>query len=374
MMIKVLVWGMTENSGGVESVIMNYYRNIDRTKLQFDFLTNTPDIAFSQEILANGDKIIQIPTKKQNASNYYKTLDIVFKNGNYDAFWMNTCGLYNMSIMQMAKKHKVKVRIVHSHNSKNMGNFKDLLVHKLIKLFVDKYATDFWACSELAGKYFYKNKILKSDKYQLIYNAIDLEKFKFNPDTRSEYRKTLNLDDKFIIGHVGRFHFQKNQKFLINVFYELQKKVSNAVLLLVGQGEDEASLKQQIADLKLEDKVQFLGVRKDVDKLLQCMDLMIFPSLFEGLPVIMLESQASGLPIYASDTISTQTKINKNFKFLSLQLSAQDWANYIYNDLHNLDRDFDAIQNLKNSGFDIKEQVNEFTKLLCSREKNDKNR
>lgn len=363
-MFNILVLGMTKNPGGVESVIMNYYRRINSSQCKFTFLSHTDEVAYQEEILSRGDKIVQIPPRGKNIFKFYKILNNLFKENKFDAVWANICSLSNVSYIKIAKKHGVKTRIVHSHNSKNMGSLKSAVLHFINRQTIHKYATDFWACGELAGKYFYKDKILKSDKYKIIKNAIDLNKFKFDEETRVKYRKDLGVEDKLVFGHVGRYHFQKNQEFLINVFNEFQKKHDNAVLLLVGQGEDELKLKQQVKNLNIEDKVRFLGVRSDVNCLLQSFDLMVFPSLFEGLSVALLETQATGLPVFAADTISIETKVNDNLKFLSLQQSPKEWADYISQNLDNLQRDENALLNLKNKGFNIEDQVEDFIKLL----------
>lgn len=370
-MFKVLVWGMTFNPGGVESVIMNYYRNISKEVCQFTFLGHTDEIAYKDEILARGDKIISIPTRRQNIVKFYKGLNKVFKECTYDAVWANVCSLSNIALLKVAKKYGVKIRIIHSHNSKNMGSFKSAILHNINKQFIHKYATKFWACGQLAGEYFYKDKILKSDKYEIIPNAINLDRFKFDEAIRNRYRIDMGIDDKLVFGHIGRYHFQKNQQFLLNVFYEIQKQRKDAILLLVGQGEDEQKLKQQAIDLGIEDNVRFLGLRKDVESLLLAFDLMIFPSLFEGLSVALLEAQATGLPIYAADTIAKQTKVNNNFKFLSLQSSPSEWATSILSDIAQLSRDASAHQNLKIQGFDINDQVQNFVELLKLNTKED---
>ena len=363
-MYKVLVWGMTNNPGGVESVIMNYYRNISKDVCQFTFLCNTKEVAYENEILARGDKIIRIPIRREHFFKFYKELNNVFKQDKYDAVWANVCSLSNIECLKMAKRYGVKTRIVHSHNSKNMGSMKSAILHAINKMFVHNYATDFWACGELAGKYFYKDRILNSDKYKIIKNAVDLKKFEFNEEIRTNYRKELGIDDKLVFGHVGRFHFQKNHKFLIDVFYEIQKQRNDAILLLIGQGEDENKVKQQVQQLGIENKVKFLGIRSDVNNLLQTFDLMIFPSLFEGLSVALLEAQATGMPIFAADTISPETKINDNFVFLPLNNLPKDWADYIVKELPDIYREKNACENLRKNGFDINTQIKNFIDLI----------
>lgn len=361
-MIKVLVVGMTATTGGVESVIMNYFRNVDKRECRFDFISEFNNIAYQDEILDMGSRIFKVIPRKKSIFRHKKSLCEIFKENRYDAIWVNLCTLSNISYLKYAKKYGVKVRIVHSHNSKNMGSKLTLILHKLNKKSIGKYATDFWACSDLAGKFFYSKDILSSNKYKIINNAIDVNKFKFNDGIRNSYRKELGIVDKFVVGHVGRFHFQKNHKFLINVFYELQKIIPNSMLLLVGDGEDVQIIKQQVEDLKIKAKVKFLGVRQDVNNIFMAMDCMVFPSLFEGLSVALLEAQGTGLPIFSSNTIAEQTKVNDNLKYLSLQIHAEEWAKFIARE--SMIREGNAISNLINHGFDITSQVVDFVELI----------
>lgn len=362
-MKRILVFGITENPGGVESVIMNYYRKIDRTKIQFDFLCNTNVVAYEDEIISLGGKIYRITARSQNIKQFHKDLDNLFKNNKFDAIWVNVCSLANVEYLKYAKKYGIKTRIIHSHNSANMDSKLRLIIHKLNRIRIGKLATHYWSCGELASKWFYNKIIIQSDKHKIIKNAIDIDKFKFDEKIRKEYRKNLNLENKFVIGHVGRFHFQKNQLFLIDVFNEIYKQKKDAVLVLIGQGEDEDKIKAKVKELKLEEVVQFLGVRNDVNKLFQAMDLFLFPSLFEGLPVVMVEAQTSGLPVVASNTISTESKITENVKFLSLKNKIEDWADCVLKvDVKNDRKKVSSL--LKNSEFDINQQVEEFEKLI----------
>ena len=361
-MIKVLVVGMTPMTGGIESVIMNYFRNIDKNKCQFDFLSEFDNIAYQDEIVDSGSKIIKITPRRESVFKHKRSLKEVFKNNHYDAIWVNMCTLSNISYLKYAKKYGVKTRIIHSHNSENMGSKLTLILHKLNKKVVAKYATHFWACSDLAGKFFFSSKIMASPKYRVINNAIDLDKFKFDEQIRQQYRRDLDIDDKFVVGHVGRFHFQKNHKYLINVFYELQKLKPNSVLLLIGDGEDKDAIKQQIAELGIGDKVKLLGIRQDVNNLFMAMDCMIFPSVFEGLGLILIEAQASGLPCYTSDVVPLTTKLSNNISYLSLNIPCKDWAEYVCKN-NPTSRQIDT-KTIREKGFDIKDQVKEFINLL----------
>lgn len=365
-MKKILVFGITENPGGVESVIMNYYRKIDKDKFQFDFLCNTEEVAYEDEILALGGKIYRITARSANRKKYKKELIEFYEKHakEYNAIWVNVCSLANIDYLRYAKKYGIRYRIIHSHNSQNMDSKLRGVLHKLNKLVIKKYATDFWACSDEAGKWFYNKNIMNSDKYLVINNAINTKTFMYNEKIRKEYRKRLNIENKFVIGNVGRLHFQKNQKFIIDIFNELCKKNDNYKLLLVGQGEDEEELKNKVKMLNLESKVIFLGVRQDVQNILQAMDIFLFPSIFEGLPVTLIEAEASGIEILTStEAFPQNTKLNKLTSRLSLNDNINEWAEkleIISNELHKenrLDKSKSNIAVIKKSGYDIEIQT-----------------
>lgn len=364
-MKKILVFGITDLPGGVESVIMNYYRNIDRNKYQFDFLCNTEKVAYEDEIKLLGGTIYKITARSKDIKKYQKDMKELFEKHSkeYSTIWVNICSLANIDYLKYAKKYGIKHRIIHCHNSQNMDSFLRGLLHRLNKLFITKYATDFWSCSDDASKWFFSKKIMQSDRYVLLKNAIDLEKFRFDEKVRKEYRQKLDLEECFVIGHIGRFHFQKNHEFLIKVFYELQKKNEKSKLILIGIGEDLDKIKEKVKELKLEGKVLFLGSRNDVNCLFNAMDLFLFPSLFEGLPVALLEAQANGLPIVTSEEgVPKEAKIVENFEYISLKESPTYWAEKIL-EIDSKNNSEENIKKLKKAGFDItieKQRVEDF--------------
>jgi glycosyltransferase involved in cell wall biosynthesis len=328
---KILVFGMTENPGGVESVIMNYYRNIDHRKIHFDFLCNSYNaIAFEDELKRNGSKCFHFVARSKNPIQYRYTLRAFFKQhaAEYDAIWVNVCSLANIDYLKLAKKYGISRRIIHSHNSENMDSALRGQLHKFNKKGILKYATDFWACSEDASKWFFEGEALK--QAVIIKNAIDIAKMQFDPEKREKYRERLNAQRQFVIGNIGRLHFQKNQNFAIDIFAEYVKKNPNAILLLIGQGEDEPILKAKAKKMALEDKILFLGLQQDIQGWLSMMDLFLFPSQFEGLSVVAMEAQANGIPVLASkNVIPAEVKINENFQFYGLERSAVEWADQI---------------------------------------------
>ena len=368
-MKKVLVFGITDKPGGVESVIMNYYRNIDRNNIQFDFLCNTETIAYEDEIKSLGGKIYKITARSQNRIRYKKDMCNFFEahSSEYESIWVNVCSLANIDYLKYAKKYGIKKRIIHAHNSQNMDSFLRGILHRINKKIVARYATNFWSCSNDSSKWFYNKKIEKSSKYLIIKNAIDLKRFMYNDEIRKSYREKLKIEDKIVFGNVGRFHFQKNQLFLIRVFEKIQKEIENSVLVLVGDGEDSAKIKNLIEELKISDKVLLLGFRNDVENVMQAMDVFIFPSVFEGLGIVAIEAQACGLPVYASNkVIPEDVNIDKQLlKFIDLNNNENEWAKIIIEDLKKSQPRRSNIELFQKAGYDIKIEARKVEEELC---------
>lgn len=362
-MKKVLVFGMTENPGGVESIIMNYYRHMDRNRVQFDFLCNSKSIAYEEEIRNMGGNVYKIISRRENYWRFKKELREFMKihAKEYAALWVNLCSLVNIDYLIMAKKYGIVKRIIHCHNSDNDAGFLKGMIHRINKCTVGFFATDFWSCSESASPWFFGTRIMKSAAYKVIPNAIDVEKYEKNEAIRKKYRKELLLEGKLVIGHVGRFHFQKNHEFLINVFETMAKKSPKYHLLLVGQGDLETEIKQMVREKDLEDRVTFCGARTDVENLYQAMDMLMFPSKFEGLGVVVLEAQANGLPCLLASTIPEIVKVNDNVRFLPLDASLEYWGECAEKMLLSPN----TVENkLKSSEYNIKVQKSNFEKCI----------
>jgi glycosyltransferase involved in cell wall biosynthesis len=365
---KVLVFGMTENPGGVESVIMNYYRNIDLNKIHFDFLCNSYEpIAYEDELTSNGSKCFHFVARSKNPIKYHKELKTFFKKhaDEYSAIWVNVCSLANIDYLKLAKKYGISKRIIHSHNSENMDSKLRGKLHEYNKKNLWKYATDFWACSEEAAKWFYDEKLLK--KVVIIKNAIDINRVSFDEKKRQLYREKINAKDRFVIGNVGRLHFQKNQSFLIDIFNDYLKEDPTAICILIGDGEDKHKLINKVKRYGIEDRVLFLGVQSDMQGWLSAMDLFLFPSLFEGLPVAPLEAQANGVPVLAAEGVMPEAvQINNNFYFIELDCSAVKWARKISSMKKNVDRlELSEIKaNFSKSGYDIDVEAKKIEKIF----------
>ena len=359
MMKKVLVIGASGELGGVEKFILTYCQNLISDELKFDFLISAKRCALEDEFMKIG-KIFSITiSHKRHPIKFKNELKRIIDSNNYDGIWLNDCSLNSIHYLKIAKKCGIKTRIIHSHNSKNMDNSLKGIIRYLIhcknKLCIKNVATDFWACSVPAAKFFYSN-LIKNKNIKIINNAVDVEKFKFSTDIRQQYRKKMNLEDKYVIGHVGRFHFQKNHEFIINICKRLFEIEKNAVLLLVGNGENFEQIKNLTKKMKIEDKVIFLGLRNDVDKIMQAMDIFILPSRFEGLPIVGIEAQTSGLPCLFSDNITKELGIAENVEFLSIE-DIQTWVDGLkkYSKIE-IDRE-KAKENITEKGFNISKQI-----------------
>ncbi len=346
--------------GGVESVVMNYYRNIDRNKVQFDFLCSesSTDIPY-EEIEKLGGRVFIVPNYTKVVK-YQKELKKIFKENNYKIVHSH---ISTMSVfpLRAAKKAGVPIRIAHSHSTTNKKEKKKNLLKQVLRPFSRVYATDYMCCSELAGRWLFGDKEYDKGNVYLLNNAIDLDKFKYNESLRKEKRKELCIsDDTLVIGHVGRFVAQKNHSFLIDIFNEVHKQRENSILLLAGQGPLMEEMKEKVKILGIEESVKFLGQRNDIDKLYQAFDVFLLPSLYEGLPVVGVEAQATGLLCELSNDMTKETKVLDTTRFMSLDNTAEEWANKILDDYSKFKR-HDTTSEVTKNDFNIKK---ESTKLV----------
>lgn len=360
-MKKILFITGSLSKNGTETFIMNLFRHIDRTKYMFDFLLFTESIdGYYEEAERLGAKIYRLPPRFPRYINYRKSLDKFFAmhSNEYIAIHWCGCSLTSISPVYYAYKYKIPVRIVHAHSSNTIG-WHNKILHIIHKHVVARIATHFFACSEVAADYFYKNTKVES-KSVLIKNGINLNLFQYNEDIRISLRTEMNLSDNLVFGHVGRFIAVKNQSFLIDIFAEIKKRRNDAVLLLIGVGEDMGRIKEKVNQLQIQNSVRFLGQCNNVNELLQVMDCFIFPSLYEGLPFTLVEAQAAGLPVYASDSVSQEAKITDFVEFISLKKSANYWADRILNKIINR---VDCKQQIVDKGYSIEDTVKKVSLL-----------
>ena len=258
-------------------------------------------------------------------------------------------------VLKYAKKYGIPVRIAHSHCTDfQTQNVLKKTIGDAFKIPLKKYATDYFACSEIAGKWLFGNKIIEDQKFKIIHNAIDYDKFKFNKEIREKVRRELNFENNdIVIGHVGRFTNQKNHEFLIDVFYEIHKINYNYKMLLIGTGELEDKIKEKVKKLELSEYVIFLGFKNDANRYMNAMDIFAFPSLYEGLGLGLIEAQANGIPCIATEkTIPSEVKINDNFKFIELDI--EKWKETILKT--NITRE-DSKKKIQESNYFIEDVV-----------------
>ncbi len=355
--IRVLQVFAQMNRGGAETMIMNLYRNIDRRKIQFDFMVHTDEkCAFDDEITQLGGKIYRVPRYNgKNHFSYKKAWNHFFKyHLDYKVIHghvRSTASIY----LGIAKKCRL-CAIAHSH-SVSSGKGISALIKNVFQLPL-KYSADYlFACSMEAGEWLYGKKAVKKDNFFIIKNAIIAEDFFFNQEIRDEIRKDLKVENKFVIGHVGRFNEPKNHSFLIDIFKFIVEKNENSILLLVGDGLLRQDIENKIKDYGLTDKVILLGTREDVSRLYQAMDVFVFPSMYEGLGIALIEAQATGLMSYASlSAVPDETRISNLVKYIPLSESAKFWADNIIKDNHFYNR-VNTHEVLEQSGYDIKQSV-----------------
>ncbi len=328
-MIRILQVVGTMDLGGAETFIMNLYRNIDRAEVQFDFLChNRIEAKYTDEILAMGGKMYMVEGMSHvGFFNYQKSLYDFFKSHpEYRVVHSHQNDL-NGIILKQAAKAGIKMRISHSHTEYHYKNSLRKVMFSFFKYNVNRYTTNAFACSKPSGNMLYTGKLRKN--FDVIYNGIDTQKFAFDKEKRQKINSELNLGDGPIIGHVGRFAPVKNHTFIIDVFNEFLKRYPNAKLILVGTGETLAQTKEKVRALGIDNNVLFLGSRTDVDCILSGIDIFLFPSIFEGLPVSVVEAQCSGLQVLTSDTISQDTVITNLISRVSLEQTTEVWAEKI---------------------------------------------
>ena len=349
--IRVLQVVTYMGRGGLETMIMNYYRYIDRSKIQFDFLVHRQFRAdYDDEIESLGGRIYRLPQLIPWSHSYKKALNQFFADHpEYKIVHVHQDCLSSV-ILKAAKQRGIPVRIAHSHNCNQDKNLK-----YPIKLYcrrqIPTYATHLFACGQDAGVWMFRGA-----PFQIVNNAIDAKKYRYDPVHVKQIREELGIPACcFVIGHVGRFAPQKNHEFLTDIFAEVQKSQADTRLLLVGDGNLRSEIESKVHSLGLSEKVFFTGVRSDVPELLQAMDVFVFPSLYEGLPVTMIEAQAAGLPCFISDKVPLECKITDLVTQIPLQAPTEQWTGQILAS-QNLERK-DTYSKIVAAGFDIVENA-----------------
>ena len=344
--------------GGLETMIMNYYRHIDRSKVQFDFIVHRDFRAdYDDEIEALGGRIFHLPRLVPWSRSYLKTLERFFRaHPEYKIVHVHQDCLSSV-ILKVAQKCCIPIRIAHSHSNSQDKNMK-YLIKLFYKRFIPAYATQLFACGKKAGEWMFGGT-----PFWILNNAIDTNRYSYNSERHDSIRRKLQIPDSaFVIGHVGRFNTVKNHTFLLDVFTKAKEQNNNLMLLLVGDGSLRAEIEQKAASLGILSNVIFTGIRSDVPDLLQAMDCFVFPSLYEGLPVALVEAQASGAITVCSDSVSAESRLSDYLSFRSLAETPKEWADHIHS-LELMDRKRAGLQ-IEENGYSIVKTVRFLTENI----------
>lgn len=324
---------MDGHSGGIDKYLLNFLNNVSSENVQVDFLTNEIDRELEEYLSGYGSCIFAIANLRHPWTQYRQVQEILDK-GNYDIVYLNISTAIDCVAAWAARRKKIPRILLHSHSSGNdcENTIKRTIyntIHYICRFFFYRAGTEYYGCSEKAGLWMFPRKVVRSKNFHTIFNAVNLEKFAYNPSVREKVRKKLKLENKFVVGHAGNFVYQKNHYFLIDVFETLRKSCPQAVLVLAGTGERFETVKKMIQEKGLEDSVRLLGFCSDMEQLMQGMDFFLLPSYFEGLPTVAVEAQAAGLPCLMSDTITREARITENCWFLSLKDRPDKWGDFI---------------------------------------------
>lgn len=367
--VRILqILGGGSSLGGVERMLLNYYKYIDRSQYLFDFCfirENTFPLIQDQygDILEDSNIYeLSVFSGKSTLNGYCKGISKIkniIRIGNYDVVHINA-GRPALLIVGLiaAKQAHAKSIILHSHST-NPG-LNNLTIRKsmmrIIQNVFTHYGDWFFACSIDAGKYMFGNNIQDNPRFELIRNAIDPTKYYYNESKRKEIRENNSIDDNTILfGHVGRLSEEKNHLFLIKVFKFITEKAPNSKLWVIGDGDQRSAVEETIEELGITEKALLMGSRSDVPDLLQAIDVMVFPSLYEGLSVTLVEAQAASVEVFASDTISQEHTVTNLIKYIPLSDGEQKWADYVINHISIPFKKGDTSEEIRNSGYCVKD-------------------
>ena len=367
-MKRILVCGLVPDIGGLEKIVVDFYNHIDTSEFELEFLLQGPkDVDFSdhfKSICRNPIVFHRIPKLRPHIKQALKEWDRFFKENahRYDILWSNQNGLTHLEFLKLAKKYGIEKRIVHAHCAQ--AEHFHRIIHPINRLFVGKYATDFWACGIEALNHFYHGKERK--KALVIHNAIEVENFLYNEEKKIQLRKEYHIpEDCLVVGQVSRLDEKaKNQSFCVKVFSELVKKEPNSRLVFIGGG-DTAFLRNIAEQYGVADKVIFTGLKTNVGEMLNLLDVFIFSSNFEGLGIVLIEAQANGLPVVTASHLP-DAKILENFdNTLSLNDSLEEWADKILSVRYSRELDNEKVKNqIVEADYEIESATRQLEKLF----------
>ncbi|WP_249029415.1 glycosyltransferase family 1 protein [Tannockella kyphosi] len=366
--VLCIVGGM--NAGGAETFLMKIYRELDKSKYQMDFCVTTKKKGFyDDEICSMGGRVIRVVPKSENPIKSFFSYYCTIKNNNYKIVLRTSQHSLSAIELLIGWLAGAKTRVYRSSNSQTMGTGIEAVFHKMFSFLPKIFANVKIAPSDKAAIFMFGKQEYQNGKVLILKNGIPIDDFLFNEDLRKKTRCDLKIDDKFVMGHIGRFSNQKNHRFLIDIFSEFNKIKTNSCLLLIGTGELKDDIVSYIENKGLSNKVFLLGVRNDIPALLSAMDTFVFPSFYEGMPNTVIEAQANGLSSFISNTISNDVKINDNVHLLDIETPADKWANVIVDKYDRLSID-ECQFNLTASGYNIKDVVKMFEKEVLLKEVN----
>ena len=346
--IKILyINGNIMKRGGIESFMMNYFRNIDKNRIHIDFVVHGFDEGvYDKEILASGSKIFHVPTKSKHPFSYEKYMRGIFNSGEYQIVHSHLDAMSGW-VLKIAKQCNIPVRIAHSHNTDHLTTNKiKYFINEHYRKNICKYATHCFACSEDAGKWLFGN-----NEFKIICNAINLKDYKFDPNSRRLLRDKHNLSNEYVIGHVGRFDYQKNQEFLVNVLKRLKNHKEKVKLVFVGSGTDRSAVIKMAKDKKLKSDIIFIDSCSNVNEYYSVFDCFVLPSRFEGLGIVAIEAQVNNLPCILSNTVPKSVKISNNVSYLGID-DPEKWAKQII-EYKKLSRDTAILDDIEVKKYDI---------------------
>lgn len=347
-MVRVLQIIGSLNMGGAENFLMNLYRSIDRGRVQFDFAVydQAQRGSFYDEVGAMGGKVFYIPGKSSGIMKNMIAIKRIVEEQGYKIVWRHTESWVGALDLVAAKYGGAEKLVLHSHNTKVEGMEK--ILHYILRPFISPVITNRFACGLMAGRWMYGK-----EDFRIIHNGIDISKYRYDDKVRNEYRDNFEVANKLVLGHIGRFAEEKNHIFLLDLLCYMLKHNQNIVLMLVGEGELKKKIEHAAEEKGLMDHVRFLGVRNDVEKLLQMFDVLVFPSLFEGVPVTLVEAQTSDLPCVVSDNVSAEVQLLNVARFLNLSESLEEWEKNIIALSKHKRTDVTAV--IAEQGYDIKQ-------------------
>lgn len=362
-MKKIIVYGLTKNIGGLEMFTAKTILNMDTTDVEVHMLVHEKTI-FYEELTSMGVIFHFVSRRGKNPFKNIKEVEEVFKKNDFYAIWMNACTLTYITPLIMAKKYGVKVRSIHAHSTSITKGMLMGIFHSINKMRISKYANLYLGCTKEASKFLAPKHIVENNEYIVIKNAIELEKYIFSEENRRDIRQEFNIDKQaFVVGNIGHLIDVKNHNFLIDIFLEINKDIPNSYLIIVGVGELEDKLKEKVSKLDIEKKVIFAGKRNDVNILLSAFDVFVMTSKFEGLPLVAVEAQASGLMTFLSDKISEESKLTDSVNFIDLESGEINWKDKIISKSKCYTRR-NNIKVLEDKGFSIKKNTKYLKKLL----------